>query len=86
MILSLPIIVIIAAELAAHSVATRPAVPIGCHNSDSRVDQRLNLSRFSRSTPDPCALTCQNDASHRLRCRHQSALVSTHGNFPHSAK
>ena len=77
MISSVPIFVIIAAELAARPVASRPAVLIDCRNTDSRAGQRLNLTLFSRSAPDPRGLPCQNSASHQLRGRRQSSLAST---------
>jgi hypothetical protein len=77
MISSLPIFVVTATELAARLVADRPAMPIDCGNADSRTGQRLNLTCFSRSVPDPRGLPRQNSASHQLRGRRQSSLTST---------
>jgi len=53
MISSLPIFVITATELAARRVAARMAMPIDCLNTDSKAGQRLTLTHFSRSIPDP---------------------------------
>jgi hypothetical protein len=77
MILSPPIFVITAAELAARPVANRPAMPIDCRNTDSRAGQRLNLTCCSRSVRNPRDLPRQNGASHQLRGRRQSSLAST---------
>jgi hypothetical protein len=77
MISSLSIFILTAAELAARPVANRPAMPINCRNTESRAAQRLNLTCFSRSVPDPRGLPCQNSTSHQLRGRRQSSLAST---------
>jgi hypothetical protein len=77
MISSLPIVVITATELAARPVANQPAMPINCRNTDSKADQQLNLTRVSRSVPNPRPLPRQNSPSQQLRGCRQSSLAST---------
>jgi hypothetical protein len=57
-----PIFEITTTELAARPVANRSAMPIDCHNTDSRAGQRLNLTCCSRSVPNPRDLPRQNSA------------------------
>jgi hypothetical protein len=77
MISSLPGIGIIAAELAAHPVAIRTAMPIACRNPDCNIARRIKLMSCSRKAPVPQARPSQNNASHRLRSRPQNCLAGT---------
>jgi hypothetical protein len=76
MISSLP--GIIAAELAAHPVAIRTAMPIACRNPDRNIARRIKLMSCSRKAPVPQARPCQNNASQpssKLPCRHTIATI-----------
>jgi len=75
--ISPPIFVITATELAARPGANRTAMPIDYRNTDSRAGQRLNLTCCSRSVRNPPDLPRQNGASHQLRGGRQSSLAST---------
>jgi hypothetical protein len=75
MISSLP--GIIAAELAAHPVAIRTAMPIACRNPDRNIARRIKLMSCSRKAPVPQARPCQNNASHRWRSHPQNCLAGT---------
>jgi hypothetical protein len=77
MISSLPVLVVIAAELTAHPVATQTAMPIECRNPDCTIGRRIKLMSRSSKAPVPQARPCQNNSSHQLRNCRQNCLAGT---------
>jgi hypothetical protein len=76
MISSLPVLIVIAAELAAHPVATRTAMPIECRNPDCTIGRRIKLMS-ARPKLLFQARPCQNNSSHQLRSCRQNCLAGT---------